>query len=321
MSGNPVFRERNNSSRFDCRAAGIIVYICPRKPVLRMGFRQYLQIMTDGMKKICFWGFVILFGLQGLASCMDGKDDSTGYVVGVLFRNEINGLYMLHITDTSFTVYCPEFEDKVARHEMEAGGCYYVVYSGDNTLPENAAHKVRENGYITASLIDCDAAAKYNLNESLVDTSVVLTDEIPVRDAKPSDRVFGYAGGYLFMTHKTVLPEGYTVDWSLSYDEETMMPTRVDNRNYYDLFLRATMAGNGSQTDTAVEHFSFNAYSLKDCLTEVALKEKESLTLDAAYGASSTFTVRINYASEINGDTITWKSTEFSAEITYFLPD
>jgi hypothetical protein len=272
------------------------------------------------MKKISFWGIIMLLGIHWLTSCVKGKDDSTGYAVGVLTHHETGGVYLLSIPDPSFAVYCPEFTEEVAQRRMEAGGCYYAVYARDNTLPENASRKVLENGYITASLIDYDAAVKYNLNESFVDTSVVLTGEIPVSDAKPSNQVFGYSGGYLFMTHKIASLEGDSFDWSLSYDEETMMPTKTDQKNYYNLFLRATVAGTDNQTEFT-EHLSFNAYYLKDYLIEAATKEKESLTLDAAYGGSSAFTVRINYVSEIKGDTITWKHVDFPAKIAYFLPE
>jgi hypothetical protein len=248
-----------------------------------------------------------------------GKDESTGYALGVLNLDEGTGFYMLNVQDT-FAVYCPEFKDKVVQDEMEAGGCYYVVYVKDNTLPENAPHLVRTNGYITASLAECNAAVKYDPSESLIDTSAVQAYEIPVLDAKPSDRVFGYSDGYLFMTHRIISPEGFTFDWSLSYDEETMMPT-VDNKNYYDLFLRATIAGSSNQTDI-VEHFSFNAYRLGKYLTEAAKKEKEYLMLNSAYQASSTFTVRIHFVSAIEEDgTIIWKNVEFPAKIAYFVPD
>lgn len=278
--------------------------------------------MVDKMKKVSFFLLVILFAFYGLTSCLDkGKDESTGYVVGVLDRDEANGFYTLSITDTSYVVYCPEFEEEVARHNMEAGGCYYVVYSKDNTLPENASHKVLENGYITASLIDYKMAAKYNLSESFIDTSVVLTDEMPVLDVKPSDQVFGYADGYLFMTHKISAQEGYTFDWFLSYNEETMMPTEADNKNYYNLFLRATIAGRDDTRTDTVEHLPLNAYYLKDYLMEAAIKEKEALILDSVYNEASTFTVRINYVSGITEDVITWKNAEFPAKISYFLPE
>jgi hypothetical protein len=276
--------------------------------------------MIDRMKKIRFCVIVMLFALHGLTSCLEkGKDESTGYVLGVLNHDEGTGFYILNTQDT-FAVYCPEFKDKVVQGEMEAGGCYYVVYIKDNTLPENALYMVRANRYITASLIKYDVAVKYNLNESLIDTSAVLVDEIAVLDAKPSNEVFGYSEGYLFMTHKIVSQEGYTFDWSLSYNEETMMPTTVDKKNYYDLFLRATIAANSNQTDT-IEHFSLNAYHLEEYLTEAANKEKEFLSLNSTYNASSTFTVRINYVSGIKGDMITWKSAEFPAKITFFIPE
>jgi hypothetical protein len=122
------------------------------------------------------------------------------------------------------------------------------------------------------------------------------------------------------MTHKIVSQEGFTFDWSLSYDEEAMMPTMIDNKNYYDLFLRATVIDNRNQTDT-IEHLILNAYYLKEYLTEAANKEKEYLSLNSTYNESSTFTVRIHYVSGIDGDMITWKNVEFPAKITYFVPD
>jgi hypothetical protein len=272
------------------------------------------------MKKIAFWGIVVLLSLYGLMSSLEkGKDELTGYVVGVLDHDENSDLYVLNIPDT-FRVYCPEFKEKVSRNEMEPGGCYYVVYTQDNYLPENAPHIVQTNGYVTASLMDYDEAVRYRLSESLIDTSVVQADEFPVMDAKPSDKAFGYSGGYLFMIHKISSQRGYTFDWSLSYDEETMMPANVDKKNYYDLFLRATIADNSNQTDT-IDHFSLNAYYLKDYLIEAAKKEKEFLSQDSTYDEFSTFTVRINYASEIKGDTITWKNVVFPAKITYFVPE
>jgi hypothetical protein len=285
--------------------------------------------ITDLMKKACCWRIAVLFFLPGLVSCVDrGRDDLTGYALGVLSLDQAAGFYLMNVQDT-VAVYCPEFKDRALRGEMEVGGCYYFVYVRDNTLPENAPHAVRANGYVTASLAECHAAARYGTHESLIDTSMALPGEIPVSDVKPSDRVFGYSDGYLFMTHKTVLPEGdFALDWSLSYDAERMMPITVGNKNYYDLFLRATLVGGGDgsfRTDTAaVEHYSFNAYRLGEFLTGAAGKEKEYLQrLNSAYNASSTFTVRIHFASAIAAEdgTIGWKSVEFPAKIAYFVPD
>jgi hypothetical protein len=74
---------------------------------------------------------------------------------------------------------------------------------------------------------------------------------------------------------------------------------------------------NSSDKTTTTEFMSLIAYNVNSYLKNVASKEKE--LLGSSYNQTSTFTLRINYVSEIkDNDELVWKSKEIASPIVLF---
>ncbi|MDR2915020.1 MAG: hypothetical protein LBV74_09355 [Tannerella sp.] len=271
------------------------------------------------MKKNSSYFIVMLLSAISLTSCLDGGGNVSSYAgLGVIDIGSKSFVTVLKTTGGE--IYTPEISSMVSKGDLRIGDCLCLYYKVDFDLAENSNSVVATNGYYTASLNGYQKFDKNYLNYSFTDTTGLQMNEVAVSNPFYTDYggINGFYSRYMYITHVVSQPEDLTLSWDLSYDSETMMPTEVDGKRYYDLFVRATKTNESSKT-TNVTFPYYIAYDMRDYLSTAAALEKEAL--GGSYNTMSTFTIRINYASAINGDVITWSSKEWSPYISLFLSD
>jgi hypothetical protein len=98
------------------------------------------------------------------------------------------------------------------------------------------------------------------------------------------------------------------VEWHMNYDPVNMMPTTANGRRYYDVFLRATVK-KASDKPVKYDLTPVIAYDFDSFLKQAANTER--MNLGSSYNDnSSTFTLRINFATQLDATTnaITWQN-------------
>lgn len=269
------------------------------------------------MRKISSYFVILLFSVIGFTSCLDGNNESTGAVIGVLdYSSGTSGLTCVLKTD-DVNYYCPGLNSEFAAGNIAIGDCLYLYFTIDYDLPENTTSMIEANGFATVTMNGYVKFDKYYTNSFLSDTTSVWFDEIPVVGAYTTEGIFGFYDNYMFITHVINQPENIELSWDLSYDAETMMPTEVDGVRYYDLYLRATKAN--TSTGTSKQRGYGVAYYMGYFMQTAATREKAAL--GSAYDAySSAFKVRIHYVSEIKNETeFVWSTQEINLSVAAFL--
>lgn len=266
------------------------------------------------MKKIIWFFMTMLLGLVALTSCIDGNNESTGGVVGVLDYSSKGFTYVLKTDYGNY--YASEINSLITNNSVQLGDCLYFGYKIDFDLAENSEAMVESRGYYTVSLNTCQKFDKYYINSILTDTTTIQTSEIAVKDPL-YEYINTFYSRYMYTTHIVNQPENLELRWDLSYDEETKVTIENDKR-YYELYLRAVKTNTSDKSNVDYPHL--NSYDMGGYMREVAQMEKEAL--GSSYNASSSrLTLRINYVSEIKGDTaIVWSSKDLFPTIAYFLP-
>ncbi|MDR3250040.1 MAG: hypothetical protein LBT42_00035, partial [Tannerella sp.] len=265
------------------------------------------------MKKLSLFIVMTLMSVLWLTSCLEGSNVEQNVTIGVL---DYGNTFEPVLKTNGGNVYSPNLNTLIALQEMEIGGCYYFQYSLDRDLPENSANAVTANGYFTVTLLsNPQKIPQYYLSSYLTDTASVLPDEIAVLSGCDG---MDYVERRLIMQHTVSHPSDFELNWSLSYDHSTMMPTEDNGQRYYDLFLRATVSKRGDKT-VASENTPVNAYNIDNYFEDVAYREKN--LLGSSYNSStSKFNLRINYAAEIDDNqNIIWKSVIKDIFIVQFL--
>ncbi|MDR3252197.1 MAG: hypothetical protein LBT35_01330 [Tannerella sp.] len=253
--------------------------------------------------------FSMLFSIICLTSCLEGSNETSGQAIGVFSAyggKNFNPVFISSIGN----VYSASMNTI-----MEDARCYFISYKYQGDLPENSAAMVMANGYSTVTLMECEEIDNYPFTPYRSDTSTVLPDETPLISGYAQNGI-SYVPGYLFLQHSALQAPDARLDWELSYDYSTT-PTVESGLRYYDVFLRATVKIEG--TKSAVETSYLNAYHVGNFLTDAANSEKSRLENTGAYNPnSSTFTLRINYVSEINDTEITWKRSSVDLSVYSF---
>lgn len=266
------------------------------------------------MKNLGLFLVMALLSVCCLTSCLEGSNKTEGYALGVLDRSSKNFKLVLNTTVGQF--HAANLESLVLQGQLSEGGCYYIYYKHESDIAENSASMVEANGYMTITLLDYAELSQYYMYSSLMsDTSTVMSDEVALVKAYDGS---AYVDGYWFISHTANHESDVTLDWELSYDYSTMVPTEENGERYYDLFIRATKKNSTSKTGTSDVGY-INAYRDNGYLKMVAEREKSLLGVN--YNSSSTFTLRFNYVSAIDKETnaITWKSTTEAVKITSFV--
>ena len=270
------------------------------------------------MKKMRKNGLILIVTLLcvfGLLSCIEGDNVEEGQALGVLKFDE-NLTPVLY--STRGPVYSPSINSFLSNYEMIPGGCYIFSYRFDAGLPENAMSVVDVNGYYTITINAFQEIDRYTVNPYIDDTSKVMTDEVAISSVYENNAYSTYIEGYLFIYQSVVQPSDLLLNWYMSFDFETMMPTVENGVNYYDVFVRATKKNEGTKSNVDMKYL--NAYNMESYLHNAANREK-SLIGSSYNESTSIFLLRFNYASEIDDDTqkITWKSKTVDVGIASFL--
>jgi hypothetical protein len=266
------------------------------------------------MKRNGFYLIVSLLSVFCITSCISGNNVQEGQALGVM---GYSSSYTPIMNSTFGPVYSPTIANLLDKGDLRMGRCYIFNYTFDSDLPENAQSVVNVNKYYTITLNAYNEIPSYNIESYLTDTSKVLTDEVAILKVFEEST---YLEGFLFISQAVEQPSDLQLNWDMSYDYSSMMPNVEDNKNYYDVFVRATKKNTGSASTVAMQYL--NAYYMKRYLSDAASKEKA--LLGSGYSESSSkFTLRFVYVSAIDKDTqaITWKNHPIEVLISSFLDE
>ena len=260
------------------------------------------------MKKISLLGAFFMMAVMLFTSCLgEGSNEDTRKAVGIVRFDSQSSKFVLD-TSPFGTVYSPVFNSpEMAYNE---GACYLLELTVNYDLPENSPEAINSNGFYTVIVnwkYEVDRYAIYG--GSSIDTSTVLTNEIPIID--PLLSIDGYVKGVLFFQHGVEKSDDQSISCRLTYDMESMF-TEEGQERIYDVFLRATKNTEGTKTPSKAAIAS--AYDMKYYLESAARKEADE--------KNTRVNLRLNYASEIKDGKITWKKTEkIPIDVTLILPN
>jgi hypothetical protein len=266
------------------------------------------------MKKMTLFLLMTLIAVVSFTSCLEGNNTGTEYYVGILDYSKNYTTPVMRTLAGDF--YGPELNSLITNGDMEFGDGWYFQITYDQDLPENSPEMVYINGYYTASIYPLVKADKYSAIPYLTDTSEVMTNELPVSEILyvSNEAPYGYAEGYLFITHLVSHEQNLELNWNVSYDRDDMI-TEVNGVRYYNLFIRATKSANGEEGASTTNLLHFNTYQLSDFFDVAARNERDKTDINAA------FTVKINYVSEIKESEIIWNSTTTSFPVSLFVSE
>ena len=257
------------------------------------------------MKKIGLYLASLSLSIVFLTSCMKGSNVWEGIVLGVIGLSEN---FTPVIKTSAGDLYSSSLITSMNDGKITFGDCYVFYIRVDSDLPENSPNVVATYGYQTVTILDQLQLSKYTLQYGLTDTTTVLPGEVPI--VKAFDNNADYIEGILFLVQTVNIPEGWELSWDMSYNPNTMMPTTEGSNRYYDLYVRAIVTKEGTNTNKTDRSFT-NAYQIYSYLTSVANTEKQ--LLGSSYNANvSKFIIRFKFPSSIDKDTntITWSSNQ-----------
>ena len=259
------------------------------------------------MKKFGLLLIVTLLSGFCFTSCFEGSHVEDGTAIGIL---DYSKNYNTIIKSTIGYSYAPNLETIMASRGLSTGDCCIFVYNLDHDLPENAQNVVEANGYQTISVLDIAKIDKYYMVPHLTDSSKALPGEIAIEDPYESANYIEY---HLFISQIVNQPSDLLVEWNMSYDANTMMPTIVNGERYYDIFIRATKKNDSDKATVNTPHLI--AYNIGRYLEDAALTEYNNSS------STSKFMLRFNYVSKIDNETkeITWKSKTADVLVSQFL--
>lgn len=247
------------------------------------------------MKKTNVFGAIFIMAIVLFTSCLgDGSNKQSATTVGVVRYDYKTAKYLL---DTYLwgTLYSPSLNSTA---DVREGGCYYFSFELDFDLPENDGSVVNTTGYYTITLSQKYEVSRYSMSPVFLDTTTMLTNEIPLVD--PLASVDGYIKGIFFIQHSFKQPTDQSYTWNLSYNTQDMVVEESNNR-IYDVFIRASISGSAG-TKTPTDGGAANAYDMKYYIESAANVEKD-LKKDVV-------NIRFNYVSEITDGNIVWKKSD-----------
>ena len=270
----------------------------------------YISVLPNGTVNTRKAAITFSYGDETITIAVvqkSGTSVETGSAYGVLALSSNSMGFVLNSTLSStlgMPIASPQIAQWVAENKMHLNGCYLFNYEIDYALPGNAPAVVQANGYYVVTIMAFQELAEYDVKSALTDTTTVLPDEVPVLSG-----FFGtpaYVEGYLLVEQIVNQPSDMQLDWDMSYDNSSLTnPREEDGVRYYDLFVRAVKTTDGTKTPENVSYL--NAYRLSSFLQSAA--EAEKAALGSSYSdAGSTFSVRFNYAKEIEEGVVTWQN-------------
>jgi hypothetical protein len=264
------------------------------------------------MRKLTSFLLAAVITVAGFTSCLEGSNTTTEYNVGILGYSKNFTTPVMKTLVGDF--YGPELNSLISSNHMEIGEGWFFQLTYDRDLPENTLEMVELNGYYTASISPMVKAESFYVMPILTDTSEVMAAELPVSDILAATGPFGFAEGYLFMTHVVNHEKDTKLNWDMSYASNDFV-TEENGKRYYNLYIRATQSGGDGKQSSADQAY-LNMYQLSDFFDRAALHEK-----NAAGSANVSFTVKFNYVAEITESGIVWGSAAEDLPISLFIPE
>jgi len=251
----------------------------------------------NGIKKMTAWTATALLAITLATSCLEGGSNSVeSTTVGIMRRESKEGKMVM----INPYPYGPFYSPALAT--LSDGTCVLVHFTLDRDAADNAASVIKSRGYCTVTISTRAEIDKYRIarftDPGAPDTAKILKNEIAIKN--PVNLMRGYIGGYLFIEHVVNQPPDQRNEWYLTYDPEAKPTIRMGDR-IYDLYLRTTKRTPG--TKSAVDIAANSAYYIKDCLEQLARKEK-------AAGYNEVFHVRFNYVSSVKDSIPVWSRDE-----------
>ena len=252
------------------------------------------------MKKTSLLGVFFLSVMLMFTSCLgDGSNVSSGTVIGVVRFDTETFRNVLDVSEYQ-SLYSIAFKD------MNEGDCCTVYYELDMDDPENQSEKLQLNKYYTIKVLNKASISKYNISNSLTDTTKLLTNEISIDNPIYGNSNF-YIKGNLFLVHEFDEPTDQKSLWNISYDPKNMVAGEGKDK-VYNVYIRATNTGTQSTKLT----YQTNAYNMGYYLKQIANQEKNL--------NNESFKLNFNYVSEIKDSIFVWKANTLDVLVELILP-
>lgn len=269
------------------------------------------------MKKSSLYFMLTLLSVLCITSCLDGKNRDSGEVVGVIETS----MGTTVIKNKNFNLYCPEIDNLISEGKLNLDDHVYLYYIIDYDKPENNSSMLELNQYATVSMVDYFRFEKAEMKYTRTDTTVVLPNEYLMTDPLPNNIGLRYFyDNYMYLTHTLNQPdENLKVNWDLSCNGYTILPTEENGKRYYDLFLRVTTVDQEPPTGESnkITQPHYVSYEIGNYLQRVAEVEKSYLSnYDPT---SSVFSLRIYYPLNLENG-IYWGYRVWDLGIAGFLP-
>lgn len=263
--------------------------------------RGHNNLKSGNMKKINVFGVIFIMAIMIFTSCLEeGTDSDSISDVGVIGSLETLKNVM-YLSENKY-IYSEEGEFL----DYEEGDCCYATYVLNDTISTNGAYTVK--------ILKSEKIEQYDILSSLTDTAELLPNETTI-----TNPVYGNAGRYvkgrLFIRQQLNSSVNQQTSWDLSYNPD-FDDVEEGSKGYriYDVFLRATIATEGSGTSTT--DYIMNAFNMSDYFDKVANFEKDL--------GNEAFNIRFNYVSAIDTTkkTMTWRQSDgVSMSVGTILPE
>lgn len=247
------------------------------------------------MKKLKFLGMAAAAaGMVLLTSCMDGNNEETFTIWGVVAPSEKTYENVVYNNSIYSVLYIPEIAKDPALIGDQTCIQLNTTVSMDDAENANAA----TNGYYTGRNNGYGVVKKVDLYSN-IDTANIQENELAFGDAQP----LSYIKNYLFVAafHPTILSKQEN-DFTLSWDYKQEPQVESDKR-VYTMFLRATKTKDG-EAPSGTNVPEVRASNISSFYNQVKAKE-QAAGKDVIY-------FKINYVKEFNADTTavkTWGSS------------
>lgn len=244
------------------------------------------------MKKIGLLLSGLCMSVVFLTSCLKGNSIWEGDLYGVI---SFNGFRYLFVS-SSGSFYSPNLEDIY----INGQNCYKIHCKIDAGAPENSYRVVQANGYMKMTYINHERIPDFEISySSQGNSSYMLANEVPI--SKVSEG-YDYSSGYLFLKQLINIPDDWELNWIMNYDPATFTPS--ENSIYYNLYVRVTAISSEKTQNNS--RTCYNAYNMRNMLSDAANNEKEKL--GTAFNETSKITLKINYVSSVDetSNTVSW---------------
>jgi len=250
---------------------------------------------------------IFLAAILLLGSCMgEGRNVMTTTMFGVVRFDYKRMRNVLDVGETE-SLYSIEFQT------AQEDDCFWVYYELDYDLPENNYENSTDaegNAIYTVTILQKESVEPGSVRTSLMDTTQVLTGEVPIIDPI-IEGAFWYVKGKFFILSSLEIPNNQDMWWHFSFDYDNLMSGDGYQR-VYNVYLRTNIRDKGTKTPETLT--CPVVFDLKYYLQLAAQQEK-------SLGGTS-FTIRFNYPSAISEDgNITWsyKDIQDPIQISYFI--